>query len=117
MPEDDEELERIRKKRLQEMELQQQLSTEQVEAQEQRMREVEEQKRAILRQILTIEARERLARIRLAMPEFVNNVEQQIIILAQSGQLQGRINDQLLRQILRKLSPKKKEITITRINK
>jgi programmed cell death protein 5 len=114
---EDEELEQIRKKRLQDLELQQQMQAEQAEAQEQRMQELEEQKRAILRQILTTDARERLGRIRLAMPEFVDNVEQQLIMLAQAGQLQGQINDQMLRQILRKLSPKRKEIKITRVNK
>jgi programmed cell death protein 5 len=114
---DDEELEQLRKKRLQELELQQQMQVEQSEAQERRMQELDEQKKTILRQILTTDARERLGRIRLAMPEFVDNVEQQLIMLAQTGQLQGQINDQLLRQILRKLSPKKKEIKIRRINK
>lgn len=118
MPEnDDEELEQIRKKRLQELELQQQLSSEQAEAQEERLKEIEEQKKQILRQILTIEARERLGRIRLAKPEFVNNVEQQLILIAQSGQIQGPITDEMLQQILQKLTPKRKEIKITRINK
>jgi len=117
MVEDDSELELIRKKRLQELEMQQELSQEQAEAQEQKLREFEEQKKQILRQILTIEARERLARIRLTKPEFVASVEQQLIMLAQSGQLNGPISDQMLQQILRKLMPKRKEIKITRINK
>ena len=114
---EDEELELLRKKRLQELEVQQQLSEGQAEAQEQKLKDFEEQKKHILRQILTNEARERLGRIRLAKPEFVVNVEQQLIMLAQSGQLSGQIDDQMLQQLLRKLIPKKKEINITRINK
>ena len=117
MADEDEELEMIRKKRLRELELQQGLVEEQAEAQEKRMQELETQKRQILRQILTVEARERLGRIRLAKPEFVAAVEQQLILISQSGQLNGPITDQMLRQILRKLTPKRKDITITRINK
>ncbi len=117
MYDDDDELEQLRKKRMQELEMQQRVQMEQVEAQEQRLNEIEQQKKAILRQILTTDARERLGRIRLAMPEFVDNVEQQLIVLAQTGQLPGQVNDQMLRQILRKLTPKRKEIKIKRIEK
>ena len=117
MDDSDEELELLRKKRMQELEAQQQISEGQLEAQEQKMREFEEQKKQIMRQLLTVEARERLGRIRLAKPEFVANVEQQLIMLAQSGQIGDKINDQMLQQILRKLTPKKKEITIRRISK
>jgi programmed cell death protein 5 len=53
----------------------------------------------------------------MAKPEFVANVEQQLIMLAQSGQLQGPITDEMLQQILHKLTPTKKEIKITRISK
>ncbi|WP_455392272.1 DNA-binding protein [[Eubacterium] cellulosolvens] len=114
---EDEELEQLRKKRLQELEMQQQLTQEQAEAQQEQQREIEEQKKQILRQIMTVEARERLGRIRLTKPEFVAGVEQQLILLAQTGQLNGKINDEMLRQLLRKLTPKKKEIKITRISK
>jgi len=117
MDDADEELELLRKKRLQELEQQQALSEEQAAVQEEKLRELEEQKKRILRQILTIEARERLGRIRLAKPEFVANVEQQLIMLAQSGQLDGQITDAMLQQILRKLMPRKKEIRIRRISK
>ena len=117
MADDDEELEKIRQKRLRELEMQQQLAEGQTEAQEQKLRELEEQKKLILRQILTPEARERLARIRLAKPEFVSAVEQQLIMISQSGQLNGPITDQMLQQVLKKLTPKRKEITITRISK
>jgi programmed cell death protein 5 len=117
MEDSDEELELLRKKRLQELELQQKLAEEQSEAQEQKLREFEEQKKQLMRQILTIEARERLGRIRVAKPEFVAGVEQQLIMLAQSGQINSPISDEMLQQILRKLTPKRKEITIKRISK
>ncbi len=117
MANQDDELEMLRKKRLKELEMQQSLSDEQVEAQEQKLREFEEQKKQILRQILTVEARERLGRIRLAKPEFVGGVEQQLIMLAQTGQLTEPVSDEMLKQLLKKLMNKRKEIKITRINK
>ena len=117
MAEDDEELELLRKKRLQELEMQQQFSEGQAEAQEQKVKELEEQKKHILRQILTPDARERLGRIRLAKPDFVAGVEQQLIMLAQSGQLGEQINDEMLQQVLKKLAPSKKDIKITWISK
>ncbi len=117
MVDQDEELENIRKKRLQELEMQQQISEEQAEVQEQKLKELEEQKKQILRQILTVEARERLGRIRLAKPDFVSGVEQQLIMIAQTGQLNGQITDEMLQQLLRKLMGQKKEIKITRISK
>ena len=110
-------VEKLRKKRLQELEMQQRVSDEQAEMQEQKMRELEEQKRNLLRQILTVEARERLANIRLAKPEFVDGIEQQLIMIAQSGQIALPINDDMLKQLLQKLMGKKKEIKITRISK
>ncbi len=75
-------------------------------------RSTEEQKKNAMRAILTDDARERLGRIRVARPELADNLEQQLIMLAQSGRLKSKINDQQLREILAKLLPKKRDITI-----
>jgi programmed cell death protein 5 len=103
------ELEALRKKRLQE--LQQQASDQEAFQEEQRT-EYDEQKKNAMRAILTDDARERLGRIRVARPELAENLEQQLIMLAQSGRLKSKINDQQLREILAKLLPKKRDITI-----
>jgi programmed cell death protein 5 len=109
----DEELEELRKKKLRE--LQQQASfQEDLEEQELQKEELEKQKKMFLRSIMTTEARERLGRIKVARPEVVESIENQLIMLAQSGQLKNKINDEQLRMLLQKLLPKKRDIKIKR---
>ncbi|MCK4757300.1 MAG: DNA-binding protein [Thermoplasmata archaeon] len=111
MSSDDEDLEVIRKKRLAQLQSQQA----QAEQQEAMKEQADQQKQAVMRQILTPEARDRLARIKIAKPEFVEEIEQQLIMLAQSGQLSGQVTDQMLVQILERIMPEKREINIKRI--
>lgn len=108
----DEELENLRKKRLKE--LQQTAFQESIEEQELQRQEFEEQKRLILRAILDTTARERLARIKIARPEIVESIENQLIMLAQNGKLKNKINDEQLRMLLAKIIPKKRDIKIKR---
>jgi programmed cell death protein 5 len=109
----DDELEAIRKKKL--LELQQQKMGSQAALEEEaRKKEFDEQKKAVLRQILTTEARERLGRIKVARPDVAENVENQLIMFAQSGQLKNKINDEQLRELLSKMIPKKRDIKIKR---
>ncbi len=108
---DDEELEELRRRKLQELAAQQEQASEVRE----RQAALESQRQAILRGILTPEARERLGRLRTAYPQVAATVEQQLIMLAQSGRLGNqRIDDDTLRQILEKVVPQKREITIQR---
>ena len=109
----DEELEKLKKKRLQELQQQAELQ-ENLEEQELQKQQFEEQKKQILRSILTTDARERLGRIKIARPEIVESVENQLIMLAQSGQLKNKINDEQLRMLLSKIMPKKRDIKIKR---
>jgi len=109
----DEELENLRKKKLQELQEQTAIQ-EQMEEQEEQKKQLVEQKKAILRAILTNEARERLGRIRIARPEMAESLENQLIMLAQSGKLKNKINDEELRMLLSKVLPKKRDIKIKR---
>ena len=106
----DEELENIRKKKLQE--IQQQAAIQ--EEQEAQQKQFEDQKKAILRQILTTSARERLGRIKVARPEIVESIENQLIMAASNGKLKNKINDEQLRMLLSKAIPKKRDIKIKR---
>ncbi len=107
----EEELEEIRKRKYEQM-LQAQAGAAEEEG---RRKEIEEAKRNIIRQILTSEARERLNNIRMAKPEFAEQLENQLIALAQSGRIKSVINDVQLKEILRQIMPRKREISITRI--
>ncbi|HUS99695.1 MAG TPA: DNA-binding protein [Candidatus Thermoplasmatota archaeon] len=105
-------IEAIRKKKLRD--LQQQSTFSQENFEEAQQKEYEEQKKSILRAILTDDARERLGRIRAARPELAENLENQLIMLAQSGRLKNKINDEQLRELLSKILPKKRDIKIRR---
>ncbi|MFB6469875.1 MAG: DNA-binding protein [Vulcanisaeta sp. AZ3] len=88
----DEELEEIRQRKMQELE-------KQIE-EERKRQELAAQRRAALRVILTPEARERLDNLRIVKPELVDTLEQQLIALAQSGRVKVPITDEDLKKIL-----------------
>ncbi len=107
---DESEIEAIRQRRIAEMQRQQQQGSQAEEQAKQR----DLQKQNILRQLLTVDARERLANVRMAYPDLAESVEYQLIQLAQSGRLKGQINDAMLRDILRQMTPQQREIKIER---
>ncbi|MCS7132016.1 MAG: DNA-binding protein [Hadesarchaea archaeon] len=109
--EEPEDLEEIRRRRL--LELQARL--EEQRRQEELRRQYEIQKRLALQQILTPEARSRLANIRAARPEFAEQIELQLIQLAQAGRITSQITDAQLREILRRLQERKRTFRIRRM--
>ncbi|HHT19563.1 MAG: DNA-binding protein [Euryarchaeota archaeon] len=110
-------IEEIRRRRMEELQQQAaqqaQQQSQDAQAQEQMRRELEAQKRQVLLQILTPEARSRLANLRLTKPEFVDQVELQLIQLAQMGRIKSKITDEQLKELLRKLAGQKRDIKIT----
>ena len=111
---DADELEELRRRRLRELQSQRQQEIEELQRQQEIQQQIEAKKQAILRQILEPEAKERLGRIKLAHPEIAEAVENQLIMLAQSGRLKQKINDNMLVEILKKVMPKKREPRIIR---
>ncbi|RLI79574.1 DNA-binding protein [Archaeoglobales archaeon] len=108
------ELEEIRRRKLMELQAQRQRELEELQRQQEMQKQIEMQKKAILRAILEPEAKERLSRLKLAHPEIAESVENQLIMLAQSGRLNQRISDEMLVEILRRVAPKKRETKIIR---
>jgi programmed cell death protein 5 len=107
----DEALDEIRRKKL--SALQQRATDEQKESKAEQ--EYQAQKEALLKQILLPEARQRLANIKMIKPEFTEQLELQLIQLAQAGKISVPASDAQLKQILIQLQSRKREPTIRRI--
>ncbi|WP_321211464.1 DNA-binding protein [Methanothermobacter sp. DP] len=107
-------LEEIRRKKMLELQQRAQQQAMETEAQEQMRQQLEMQKKQIMMQILTPEARSRLANLRLTRPEFVDQIELQLIQLAQMGRVRSKITDEQLKELLKRVSGKKREIKISR---
>ena len=114
-------LDEIRQKRMAELQAQQ--AAMQNQAQQQAAAQAQQQeaqaqfeahKKQILAQIMTSEARNRLANLRLTKPELVNQIELQLIQSAQAGSLRGNLTDDQLKVLLRQIAGQKREIKITR---
>ena len=107
----DDELENIRKRKL--VSMQNRVSDEQRQTQAEE--KLEAQKQALLRQILSPEARQRLNNLKMVRADFTEQIELQLIQMAQVGKLPVPLSDTQLKQILMQLQSRKRETKITRI--
>jgi programmed cell death protein 5 len=107
----EEELEALRKRRM--LELQQRMVEEQ--KQSQARQQLEGQKQALLRRILTPEARSRLTNLKMVKPEFTQQLELQLIQLAQQGRIAIPITDEQLKELLVRLQSGRRDYKIRRV--
>ncbi|SDR39205.1 DNA-binding protein [Natronobacterium texcoconense] len=109
---DEEKLEELRQKKMEQ--LQERADGQDAEAQEAAQQQAEAQKKAVLRQHLTDDARKRLNTVKMSKPQFGEQVERQVISLARSGRIQGKIDDDKMKQLLKELKPDSKSFDIQR---
>ncbi|MFB6078961.1 MAG: DNA-binding protein [Halarchaeum sp.] len=113
---DDERLEELRQKKMEQLKQQQQGggSGEGAEAQQQAQQQAEQQKKALLRQYLSDGARRRLNSVKMSKPELAERAEQQVVALGRSGRLQDQLDEEQMKELLRELKPDSKSFDITR---
>ncbi|XP_022884560.1 DNA-binding protein DDB_G0278111-like isoform X2 [Olea europaea var. sylvestris] len=81
-----------------------QQNSEQQKAQEEAKSEAEEQRQMMLSQILTSEARARVARIALVKPEKARGVEDVILRAARVGQITEKVSEEKLISLLEQIN-------------
>ena len=109
----DEELDELRQKKMEQLK-EQQGGEGQSEAAEAQRQQAEAQKKAMLRKALTDGARQRLNSVQMSKPQFGEKVEQQIVALAQSGRLQGKIDEEQMKELLQEMKPDSQSFDIKR---
>jgi programmed cell death protein 5 len=110
---DDDRLEELREKKMQELQEQAEGQGSE-EAQEQARQQQEAQKEAMLRKYLTDDARQRLNAVKMSKPDFGEQVERQLVALAQSGRIQGKIDEEKMKSVLKELKPDSQSYDIRR---
>jgi programmed cell death protein 5 len=109
----DEELQRLKAQRMAELQAKQQQGAEQQRA----AAEADAQKQNLMRRLLTPDARLRLANIKMVRPEFGQQLELELVQIAQGGRVPLPITDEQLKRLLIQLEgqQKKRDISIRRV--
>ncbi|MBI5229262.1 hypothetical protein HY991_04065 [Candidatus Micrarchaeota archaeon] len=83
----------------------------------QKAREAELQVKALLKQILTPEAYERVMNIRISNSEMYQQLASLLIYLAQQGQLNEKITEEKLKLFISKIVSKRRDTNIKLVHK
>ncbi|MAE42264.1 hypothetical protein CMO93_00710 [Candidatus Woesearchaeota archaeon] len=108
------ELEEIKRKKLEMLKQQQAESMQQQAQEQQQLQQQIQQLEAIVKQALTKEALERYGNLKSAFPEKAVQLLVILVQALQSGQIKN-IDDNALKEILKKLTPEKKDFKIKRV--
>jgi programmed cell death protein 5 len=80
----------------------------------QRDAEISAQKEAVLKQLLSSEARLRLNNVRMVKPDLAMLVENYLIGMASQGKINSQVTDDQLKQILMSVQQPKRDFKINR---
>ena len=108
------ELEEIKKRKLEELKKTQLEQFQQQSQEEEEMKQQIEQLEAVVKQALTKEALERYGNLKAAFPDRAVQLLVILVQALQSGQIKN-IDDNTLKDILKKITPKKRDIKINRV--
>lgn len=111
---DEDRLEKLRQEKMEKLQEQAQGQQGSEEAQQAAQEQAKAQQDALLKQYLTDDARQRLNAVEMSKPEFASQVKQQVVALARSGRIQGRIDEDQMKSLLRELKPESKSFDIRR---
>ncbi|KAL2142139.1 hypothetical protein VTI28DRAFT_1533 [Corynascus sepedonium] len=110
---EDADLEQIRKARLEQLKAQSGAKGSPggggSQEQAQRQQQEAEARKSVLNQILEPEAADRLGRIRLVKEQRATDVENRLIMLAQTGQLRQKVTETQLKELLNAMADNKEE--------
>jgi programmed cell death protein 5 len=110
---DEDDLEELRQEKMEQLKEQQQGEVDE-EAMQAQQEQADAQKQAVLRQYLTDGARKRLNTVKMSKPDHGEQIERQVLALAQSGRVQGQIDEDQMKELLSELSPDSKSFNIRR---
>lgn len=79
------------------------------------LQKIETMKKVILRKVLSKQAMERLARIRMVKPEIATQLELYLVDLYQAGKIKSEVSEEQMKMILETVSmPNSREFRIMR---
>ena len=107
-------LEEIKKKKLDEMMLQQQNMQQNIQDQAKIQQQIE-QLESIISQFLTREALVRYGSLKAAHPEKATQLLVLLVQAIQSGRIKSQIDDASLKKVLQQITPRQRDIKIKRV--
>ena len=109
------EFDEVRKRKLEQLRIKQQDAFEQQAQEEAQMQQQVSQLEAVVKQFLTKDALARYGNLKAAHPEKAVQLLAVLGQAIQSGQLHEKIDDEKLRELLKRLFPEKREFKIKRV--